>query len=389
MRCDGDMRITRRALLESSLLLPAASAAPQREGFLYIGGYTNGASKGIQACTFDAETGKAGPLQEAVAVSNPSFLAIHPDGRYLYAANEIGNFGGQRAGAISSFARDAHSGRLTMLNQVSSKGPGPCFVSVDRTGHVVLAANYSGGSVVSFTVGGGGTLSEAVSFYQHSGNGPNAKRQEGPHAHSINPDKAARFAVAADLGTDQVLVYRLDTKDGKLSPNDPPYTKVAPGSGPRHFAFHPSQKFGYVINELLSTVTAFRYDDGKGTLTEIETVPALPAGWQGSSTTAQVLVHPSGKFLYGSNRGHDSIVVFRIDEKTGKLTLVQHEPTQGKVPRNFNIHPNGRWLLAANQNSNNVVFFRLDEKTGKLTPTGDKLESASPTCVLFAPALHN
>jgi 6-phosphogluconolactonase len=381
------MQLTRRALLGSPLLLRAAAAAPKEAGFLYIGGYTNGPSKGIQVCPFDAKTGKAGPLQEAVVSANPSFLALHPKGRFVYAANEIGNFGGQKAGAISSFARDPQSGKLTLLNQMSSKGPGPCFVSVDRTGHVALAANYSGGSVASFTVAGDGTLSEAVSFYQHSGKGPNAKRQEGPHAHSINPDKAGRFAVAADLGTDQVIVYRLDTKDGKLSPNDPPYTKVAPGSGPRHFAFHPSQKFGYVINELLSTVTAFRYDAAKGTLTEIETVSSLPAGWQGSNSTAQVKVHPKGKFLYGSNRGHDSIVVFRIDEKTGKLTLVQHEPTQGKVPRNFNIHPNGRWLLAANQNSNNVVFFRLDEATGKLTPTGDKLETGSPTCVLFAPAL--
>lgn len=382
------MPITRRALLGSTLLLPAAAAAaPKHEGFLYIGGYTNGSSKGIQCCTFDASTGKAGALQEAVAVANPSFLAVHPKGRFVYAANEVGNFGGQRAGAISAFARDAQSGKLTLLNQVSSKGPGPCFVSVDGTGHVVLAANYSGGSVVSYTIGDDGKLSEAVSFYQHSGKGPNAKRQEGPHAHSINPDKAGRFAVAADLGTDQVMVYRLDTKDGKLSPNDPPYTKVAAGSGPRHFAFHPSQKFGYVINELLSTVTAFRYDAARGTLTEIETVSSLPAGWQGSNSTAEVKVHPKGKFLYGSNRGHDSIVVFRIDGKTGKLTLVQHESTQGKVPRNFNIHPNGRWLLAANQNSNNVVFFRVDEATGKLTPTGDKLESGSPTCVLFAPAL--
>ena len=381
------MHLSRRSvlLLPASLALPLA--AKPKTFQLFVGAYTNPANKGIKVCRFDPATGKPGALELAAESPNPSFLAVHPSNRFVYAANEVGNFQGQRAGAVSAFGLDPATGKLSPLNQVSSRGPGPCHLSADHKGRALVVANYSGGSVASYQVGSDGKLSEAVSFIQHTGKGPNAKRQEGPHAHCANISKDDRFAVVADLGTDQVHVYTLDAAAGKLAPNQPPYTKIAPGAGPRHFAFHPNAKFAYVINELNSTLIAFRWDGARGTLTEIDTVPTLPAGWTGSSTCAEVFVHPSGNFIYGSNRGHDSIAVFRVDKKTGKLSLVEHVPTQGRMPRNFVIDPSGRWLIVANQATNNIVFFQLDSKTGKLTPTGEKLETYAPVCLVFAPAL--
>jgi len=381
------MQLTRRSLLvlPASLALPLA--AKPKSYLLFVGAYTNPTSKGIKVCHFDIATGKPGALELAAESPNPSFLAIHPSFRFLYAANEIGNFQGQRAGSVSAFGLDRKTGLLTPLNQVSTKGPGPCHLNTDHKGRALVAVNYSGGSVASYQIGSDGKLSEAVSFFQHTGNGPNGKRQEGPHAHSVNISKDDRFAVIADLGTDQVHVYTLNAAAGKLDPNQPPFTKVAGGAGPRHFAFHPSGRFAYVINELNSTITAFHWDGVHGTLTEIDTVPTLPAGWSGSSTCAEVVVHPSGNFVYGSNRGHDSIAVFHVNKKTGKLTLVEHALTQGKTPRNFVIDPSGRWLIAANQQSNNIIFFKLDPTTGKLTATGEKLETYAPVCLRFVPAL--
>lgn len=266
-----------------------------------------------------------------------------------------------------------------------SRGAGPCHLTVDSRGRNVLVANYGSGSIAVLPIGYDGRLSEASEFIQHSGSSVNPKRQQGPHAHSINLSPDNRFAIVADLGLDQVLVYRFNPAYSTLAVNDPPFTKMNPGAGPRHFAFHPSGKFAYVISELQSTVTAFAWAAGPGTLSEIQTISALPKDFSGESYCAEVQVHPSGKFLYGSNRGHDSIAVFTVDENKGTLTPVEYASTQGKWPRNFGIDPSGAFLLAANQNSDNITVFRIDAKTGQLKPTGQTLEVGAPVCVKFVP----
>ena len=360
-------------------------AEPNAQTLLvYVGTYTGPKSKGIYLLRMDLASGALTAPEVAAEVANPSFLAVHPSRRFLYAVGEIGNFAGRKSGAVSAFAIDPESGKLKLLNQQPSGGTGPCHLTVDGAGKNVLAANYSSGSVCVLPIGEDGRLAEPSEVVQHKGSGPNPKRQEGPHAHSVNLDPAGRFAFAADLGLDKIMVYRFDPAKGKLAPNDPPAASVAPGAGPRHFAFHPTGRFAYVINEMASTVTAFAYDANAGRLSELQTVSTLPAGFTGSSTTAEVQVHPSGRFLYGSNRGHDSIAVFGIDARTGKLTAVGHQPTQGKTPRNFGIDPTGTYLLAANQGSGNLVVFRIDPKSGELKPTGVTAEVPSPVCVKFA-----
>jgi 6-phosphogluconolactonase len=284
---------------------------------------------------------------------------------------------------VTAFAVGS-DGKLTLLNQQPSRGSAPCHLVVDRVGKSLLLANYGGGSVAAFSIGPDGRLGQSTGFVQHSGSSVNPQRQKEPHAHSINLDAANRFAVAADLGLDQVLVYRFDGAKGTLSPNEPPSTSVKAGSGPRHFAFHPNGRNAYVINELASTVTAFQYDAAQGVLKETQTLSTLPKDFTGTSHTAEVQVHPSGKFLYGSNRGHDSIAVFTI-EANGTLRYVENTPTGGSTPRNFGISPDGKFLLAANQKSDNVVVFRIDPKSGRLTSTGNTLEVPSPVCVRFLP----
>ena len=247
-------------------------------------------------------------------------------------------------------------------------------------------ANYSSGSVAVLPVMKDGRLVEASDAVQHEGASVNASRQKAPHAHSITLDPANRYAFAADLGTDKVMIYRLDAARGKLIPNKPPWACTKPGAGPRHFAFHPSGKYAYVINELDSTMMAFTYDGSRGSLTEIQIAPTLPEGWEGTNYCADVHVHPGGRFLYGSNRGHDSIVIYAIDPSTGRLALRGHGPTLGKAPRNFAIDPTGTFLLAANQDSDNIVVFRIDPATGLLSPTGHELKLPKPVCIKFAPS---
>ena len=350
---------------------------------VYFGTYTGAKSKGIYVARLDVATGKLSTPELAAETKNPSFLAIHPGHRFLYAVGEVADFGGKRAGAVSALAIEPQTGKLTLLNQQSSGGDGPCHLVVDKAGKNVLVANYGGGRIEALPIQPDGRLSEASTFIQHHGSSVNAQRQKEPHAHSINLDAANRFAVTADLGLDKVFVYKFDSTKGTLVPNDPPSTSVKPGSGPRHFAFHPSGRYAYVINEILCTVTAFDYDAEHGTLKEIQTIPTLPGEVKQGYSTAEVQVHSSGKFLYGSNRGHDTIVVYGIDEKTGKLTYVENEPTLGKVPRNFGIDPTGQFLLAANQNSDTVAVFRIDPKTGALTATGQIIEVPAPVCVRF------
>ena len=350
--------------------------------YVYVGTYTGKASKGIYRSKLDLATGALSQPELVAETANPTYLAIHPNQKFLYAINETGS--GAKAGAVSAYAIDAKTGGLTALNQQTAGGSGPCHLIVDNAGKNVLLANYGGGSVESVAIKADGSLGEPVTFIQHTGSSVNKSRQAEPHAHCIMLDAANRFALACDLGLDKVLVYKFDAGKGTLTPNDPAAGLVKPGAGPRHLSFHPSGKFAYVINEIDSTLTVFSYDATRGTLTEIETQPTLTAPVAGSST-AEIEVHPSGKFVYGSNRGHDSIVVFAIDQATGKLTYVEHQPTQGKVPRNFAIDPTGTYLLAANQNSNTVVVFRIDQRTGRLTPTGHTINVGAPVALKFVP----
>lgn len=370
--------------LAALVLAPVSRADVGDRMWVFVGTYTQGASEGIYVLQLDLETGKL--EQKSVAkTENPSFVAIHPNSRFIYAVNEVSDFGGKKAGAVSAFQFNSETAELTLLNQQTSKGATPCHLVVDQTGKCVTAANYGGGSVVSYKVKKNGRISKPVSFIQHEGSSVNPQRQEGPHGHSINIDATNQFAVAADLGLDKLLVYKVDAKKGTLTANEPASTSVAPGAGPRHFAFHPNGRNAYVINELLRTVTAFDWDAKKGTLKEIQTLSTLPEGAPAQGSTAEVQVHPSGKFVYGSNRGHDSIAVYSVDAKTGKLTWVENEPTGGKTPRNFGIDPTRTFVLAANQSTDNIVVFRIDQKTGALEATGQEIRIPTPVCVKMMP----
>jgi 6-phosphogluconolactonase len=367
----------------------AKKASKMDKLWVYIGTYTGDKptdSKGIYRFDLDPATGKHTGRTLAAKVKSPSFLAIHPNHRFLYAVNESGEFKGQKSGAVSAFAIDPKTGDLTLLNQQPSGGEGPCHLVVDRQGKHVLAANYTGGSASVLPIGSDGKLGKATAFVQHKGSSVNKDRQEKPHAHSINLDPTNHFAFVADLGLDKVLIYRYDAGKGTLKANDPPAVDIAPGSGPRHFAFHPSGKYAYAINELKNTVTAFQYDPERGVLKTMQTVPTLPEGFKKDSWTAEVQVHPSGKFLYGSNRGHNSIAVFALDPKTGKLTPKGQQAAGIKTPRNFGMDPSGTWMLVGNQDSNSIVVFRIDSKTGKLTPTENGAKVPMPVCVKMMPA---
>jgi 6-phosphogluconolactonase len=398
----------------TALLLIASSPAfsqtqdaepSARKFWLYVGTYSQRGSKGIYRFEMDPATGKLDHRALAAEAANPNFLAIHPKGRFLYAVGDLTNSERGGAGGVSAFTIDPRTGDLTLLNQQSSGGPGPSHLTVDREGKHVLVANYEGGSVCVLPIGPDGRLGKATAFVRHQGHGPNPDRQESPHAHSINLDSAGRFAFAADLGIDKVMIYRFDATSGKLVANDPPAANVAPGSGPRHLAFHPDGRSAYVINELASTVTAFRYNPDKGVLTAEQTISTLPAGFRGTNTCAEVVVHPSGRFLYGSNRGHDSIAVFAINADTpergpalnrsaesepvtspGMLHLVGHQGQGIKTPRNFAIDPTGKWLLVANQDGDSIVVFRIDPRTGLLHPTGNAVAVPMPVCLRMMPA---
>jgi 6-phosphogluconolactonase len=361
----------------------AEKAKAKSNYLVYVGTYTEKQSKGIYAYRFDSAADRLTSLGLAAESVNASFLAVDPSRRFLYAVNEIAQYEGHTSGGVSAFAIAPATGKLTFLNEVPSGGAGPCHLAVDKTGKYVLVANYGGGSLAVFPILEDGRLGEATALVQHSGASVNPQRQEGPHVHSIylSPDNV--FAISADLGLDEVFIYRFDAKRGTLAPNNPAFAIVTSGAGPRHFAFHPSLRFGYVIDELQSTITVFSYDSSNGALDVIGAVSTLPQGFKGESAAAEIEAHPSGKFLYGSNRGHDSIVVFAINARKGTLTPVGDVNTLGKTPRNFVIDPTGSYLFVANQDSDNIVQFRIDRSTGLLTPTGQVLEVPSPVCVTF------
>lgn len=366
------------SLIVALLVSIVAHAEPLR---VYVGTYTDHKdSKGIYVLDFDPSTGKATEPRLAAEVSSPSFLAIHPTHRYLYSVSESG-----KTGTVTAFALQP-DGTLKELNHQTTGGNGPCFVSTDPTGHVAMVANYGSGSFESLPINDDGSLAEPSAFLQDTGKGTNPARQEGPHAHSINPDPAGHFAFACDLGLDAVFRFPIDTAARKIDAAQAVRTNIKPGSGPRHLAFAPDAKHVYVVSEMASTVTAFAYDAADGGLTELQTISTLPADFKGESTCAEIQTHPSGKFVYASNRGHDSIAVFTVDPATGKLTPTGHPKTGGKTPRNFRLDPSGNWLFAENQNSGTINVFKVDATTGALTATDTTIHVGSPVCVKFVPA---
>lgn len=372
------------ALLSAVNVLADTPTPSGSKLWVFVGTYTNAKSKGIYRAELDLDTGKLMNVQLAAEATSPSFLAIHPSGAFLYAVGETANFQKKKSGAVSAFALDRKTGDLKLLNQQPSVGSGPCHLVVDKVGKNVLVANYGGGSATVLPIQPDGSLGEASSFVQHKGSSVNKSRQEAPHAHSINLDKDNRFAFVADLGLDKVLVYHFDAAKGSITPNDPDAATVAPGAGPRHFAFHPNGKHAYVINEMDLTVTAFDYDSASGVLKNRQTITTLPDGVKNrkSMSTAEVVVHPSGKFLYGSNRGHNTIAIFSIDE-SGELKATGHQGYKIKTPRNFAIEPTGRYLLVGNQDGNSIGVFAVDPKSGELTPVGEPVEVPMPVCVRF------
>jgi len=365
----------------------AGGAGPEGVAALtvYVGSYSAADQPGIHQLSLDRATGELRPVGRTTGLANPSFLAFHPSHRYLYAVSEVSDFGGTKTGAVAAFAVDGKTGALTLLNRQASEGDGPCHLTVDPEGRHVLVANYGGGTAAVLPIAADGRLRPATSVVRHQGSGPNRSRQEGPHAHSIDLDRAARFALVADLGLDKVMVYRFDPK-GTLTAHEPPSVSLAPGSGPRHLAFHPTGSFAYAINELSSTVAAFAYDPGQGTLRSVESVSTLPADFKGENYPAEIAVSSDGRFLYGSNRGHDSIAAFAVEASSGRLRPIGHTPTGGSWPRHFALDPTGSYLLAANQKSDSVVVFRIDRKTGALAPTGHRIELPKPVCVIIRPA---
>jgi 6-phosphogluconolactonase len=371
--------------LTGVLVLAAAIARPaaQTAGRLvFVGTYTNAKSQGIYAFRFDDRSGTLTPLGVAAATPNPSFLVTSADGRFLFAVNELKTYQGDASGSVTSFAIDRATGKLTQLSVQASKGTDPCHLALDRTGRFLAVANYSSGTFAVLPVGADGTLGPAVQVITDQGKGPNAARQEGPHAHQVIFSRDNRYLIAVDLGIDRVDVFRFNASTGALTPNTPPGVNVAPGAGPRHVAFHPDGRRAFVITEMGSTITSLSWNGENGTFTAGGSVSTLPADFHGQSSTAEIEVHPNGKFVYGSNRGHDSLAIFSIGAN-GALTSTGFVPTRGKTPRHFTIAPGGQWLIAANQDSGTLAIFRINETTGALTPHGDLVEAGMPVCVVM------
>ncbi len=351
---------------------------------LYVGTYTEGGrTDGIHLLRMDRRSGKMRRVGSMNAGANPSFLAIHPNRRVLYAVNEVEKHNGRATGAVSAFAIANDTGALTKLDEQPSEGGAPCFVSVDRSGRVVLVANYAGGSVALLPIQADGGLAPATQVVHHTGSGPNAARQGAPHAHCIVADPSNRFALAADLGADRVFVYRLDLDGKSLRRAEGGDAVMRSGAGPRHIAFHPTLPLVFVANELDSTVATLRLDAERGTLSPLGIHSTVPAGWNGTNYPADIHVAASGRTLYVSNRGHNSLAVFSVADATGALALDQVISTEGDWPRNFSLDPTGRWLLVANQRSNSVVVFSRDQKNGRLTPAHQRISLPSPVCLRF------
>jgi 6-phosphogluconolactonase len=400
-----DMELTRSICLAGMCVFAvgitqvrAEKPGPNLKQTVFIGTYTGKASKGIYGLEFNPATGEVTSPRCLVETPSPSYLALHPSGKWLYAVNEISEFRGQKSGAITAYAVDGENSRLIQLNQQSSGGAGPCHLTIDRRGRNVLVANYGGGSVSVVPLDRDGKLMAPLGVVKHQGSSIHRQRQEAPHAHGIYLDRANRFAFVPDLGLDRVMIYRYDARRGLLAAGrdgsasvtevgeQVPYASLAPGAGPRHLAIHPGGRWFYVINELNSSVTVFDYQSSPPGLREIQTVSTLPDGWKGPNSTAEIAVHPSGRFLYGSNRGHDSVVIYRIDTRTGMLDGRRHVSAGGRTPRNFAIDLTGGWLWVANQDSDALCLYRINLATGDLAPTGQSVSVGKPVCILFAPS---
>jgi 6-phosphogluconolactonase len=371
-----------RPLLFLSVLILSTAVARADRLRVFIGTYTSGdsISKGVYSCEFDSETGKISEPMLAAELKNPSFLAVHPSSKFIYAVNEVSEGPGRGTGAVTALKINA-DGTLTKINHQPSEGGAPCHCNVDSTGTNLLIANYGGGNVAVYPIAEDGSLLPVSCNIQHEGSSVDKSRQEAPHAHSINVSSDNKFAYAADLGLDKIMIYNLDAEKHTLTPARQPFALVTPGGGPRHFAIHPSGKFAYTNNEMTMVVTGFNRNPSDGSLHAIQEISTIPGGFEGRKSTAECLVHPSGRFLYVSNRGHETITAFTIDQETGLLTYVENEPTGGKEPRNFYIEPSGKWLLAENQNSDSVFVFSIDQKTGELAPTGDSIKVGRPVCI--------
>ncbi len=352
--------------------------------YVYVGSYASRDNPGIFVYRMNSTTGDLTLLHEISGIKNPSFLAIDPTCRFLYSVSELGNFQGKKSGGLSAFAIDPRNGDLSLLNQQSSQGQSPCYVSVDKTGKWIFNANYSGGNVAVHPIMPDGKLGEVSDMKQHQGSSINPKRQKAPYAHSIVIDSSNKFAYASDLGIDKIMIYAIDPVKGKLNTNNPPFASVKPGSGPRHFTIHPNGRYAFSIEELSCEIISFKRNPENGALQHIQTISTLPRDFSGDNSCADIHVSPDGSFLYGSNRGHDSIAIFKINQQNGELKLIGHEPTQGKTPRNFAIDPSGKFLYAANQGTKNIVSFSINPETGLLKPLKQISLPSSPVCIKFA-----
>lgn len=357
-----------------------AQSTQAAELLVFVSSFAPGDKGAIQAFQLQTETGQLKPVQRTTGMEHPFFMALSPDRKYLYSIHAAGQFGGKENEQVAAYEVVGKSGELKLLNRQSALGTAACYLDVDATGKTVLVANYSTGSVAALPVKENGSLGEAATFIQHVGSGVDTARQAGPHAHCIVVSPDNKFAYAADLGLDQVLVYRLDPKTAKLSPGKQTFARTPPGAGPRHLTFHPNGKHVYVINELKNSVTSFDYDPETGALFEQQTISTLPKGYTGASYCADLKITPNGRFLYGTNRGHDSIAAYRIGDD-GRLTLLAIEPSLGKGPQNLVITPNGELLLCANMPGNNVAVFRIDATTGGLKSVGEPTAITGPSCI--------
>jgi 6-phosphogluconolactonase len=377
------MIFDRRAfvVLAALALLATSRPAAADEPLIFVSAFAAGEKGGIHAYEFDTTAGRLKPLNRA-AIENPFFLALSPGHKHLYSTTAT-QFGGKEKEQVAAF-EIAGRGELKALNRQSTEGTASCYLDVDKTGKMLVVANYSSGSVASLPLKSDGSLGEPASFFQHKGSSVNPQRQKEPHAHCIVVSPDNKYAFGADLGMDQILCYKLDPSNGKLTPNDPPFAKSPPGAGPRHLTFHPNGKRAYVINELLNSVTVFDYDADAGTLTARQTISTLPPDFKGTSYCADVKVTPDGRYLYGTNRGHDSIACYRIGED-GKLSLIAIEPSRGKGPQNLAVTPDGKWLLCANMSGNSIAVFQTDAATGRLKPNGEPVEQPSPSCIMLVP----
>lgn len=364
------------------------------ENLVYIGTYTEpirfgtgqileGKGKGIYSFRFDPSTGRLSPNGLTEGVRNPSYLCFDAERRFVYCVNEMKEFDGQFGGGVSAFRIDQDTGALTFLNSKPTKGTDPCHLLVDPSGKFLFVANFASGSFIGYRLEADGSLGAEVAFVQHQGSSIDPRRQAGPHAHAVEFSADGRFVYVPELGLDKVMIYAVDPATGAVTPAAQPSVSVKPGAGPRQLVMHPRGGFAYLINELNSTMTAYRHDAATGALTELQTLPTLPKGFSGHSTCAEVQITPDGKFLYGSNRGHDTVAIYAIDPDAGTLTPIGYESTGGKIPRNFTVDPTGRFLVAANQDTDNLVPFRLDPETGKLEPIGQSIEAPTPICVKF------